>query len=258
MYPRIRLRILAALLLVLGIVSACRQTMHVADSRSQAFQVDGRLDSLPREDALEATILPYRQQLQVKMGTVIGYVAEEMPKRQPESSLTHWLGDVMYISATGITDRRVDFGLMNYGGIRLPSLAAGQITVGKVYELMPFDNFVSLVDVPGAALQELFDMIAAAKGGWPVSSHVYLELKQGKAQNIRIGGRPLDPVRIYTVATSSFLADGGDGLKMLMQAPREDLPVMIRDAIIAHITDLNSRGEQIRSDSTGRMIRLAD
>lgn len=249
---------LTALLLVLGSISACRQTVHLADSRSQVLRIDGQLDSLPREESLEATIAPYRRLLQDKMNTVIGTVAEEMPKHQPESSLTHWLGDVMYISATGITDRRVDFGLMNYGGIRLPSLAAGPITVGKVYELMPFDNFVSLVDVSGAGLQELFDMIAAAKGGWPVSSHIYVELKQGKAQNIRISGQPLDPSRIYTVATSSFLADGGDGLKMLMQAPREDLPVMIRDAIIDYITALNDRGSEIRSDSTGRMIRLAD
>src|SRR5690606_10630628 len=45
------------------------------------------------------------------------------------------------------------------------------------------------------------------------------------------GGAPLDPLRTYTVATSDFLANGGDGYHMLAGAPafyrRADGPTVV-------------------------------
>ena len=50
----------------------------------------------------------------------------------------------------------VDFVVLNYGGLRIQSMAAGPITMSKVYELMPFDNTLVVVDLLGSELNDLF------------------------------------------------------------------------------------------------------
>ena len=44
---------------------------------------------------------------------------------------------------------------MNHGGIR-SYIPKGNITTGKIFELMPFDNLIVLQEVKGSVLQQFF------------------------------------------------------------------------------------------------------
>ena len=100
------------------------------------------------------------------MMVIIGHSDIPLTKAQPESTLGNFMADAMLVAGQRI-DPDVVAAIGNYGGIRLPYIAPGPITRGKVYELMPFDNTLNIIEIPGAVLQQFCDAMAARKG-WPM------------------------------------------------------------------------------------------
>jgi 2',3'-cyclic-nucleotide 2'-phosphodiesterase (5'-nucleotidase family) len=240
---------------MLFILPSCARKMHQAGVNPVLYQVDKDLDTISGVANLEVMIAPFRDSMDKEMGSVIGYIEEEMPRKQPESTLTHWMGDLTYTAGKKYSGKEIDFAVLNHGGIRVSYVAQGPITVGKVFEIMPFDNLLSVLTLTGEDVQRFFDLIAYKNGGWPVSKQVYVELEGNEAINIKINGEYLKADKLYTVATTSFLADGGDGLDFLKKVPRTDYPVFIRDIIIEDIKSKNAKGEKISATGTGRMVR---
>lgn len=240
--------------LLIGIFSiACKQTIHIAQVASSNITVGSGEDGLKANEDILATIAPYKEEMEKEMTRTIGVIGSDMQKKKPESSLTNWLGDVLYRQSILISGMEVDFALMNFGGIRLPALPKGPITVGKVYELMPFDNFIVIVEIPGQSVLELFDMIAKSGGGWPLSEQVFLSISGENVEQILIKGQEVDPKGIYKIATSNFLADGGDKSTMLMNHPRFEFDEMIRDLIVKDIEEMTRKGAEVSAPESGRM-----
>ena len=245
------------LAIVLLFATACAKQIHISyvDSSHSTVHRDSWQD-LPPDTVMLQLIAPFKDQLEQEMTTIIGVLAEDFKKAQPESALTNWIGDLMHTQGRKVSGKQIDFGLMNYGGIRLPNLPAGPITIGKIYELMPFDNVITILEVPGKDVLALFELIAAKKGGFPVSHHVEMGIKNGALEFLRIKGEAIDPDRIYTLSTTSFLADGGDGLKMLMNQPRTDYEWTIREAIIDYVKFVSINNKPIQAPSGGRMVLI--
>lgn len=137
-----------------------------------------------------------------------------------------------------------DFSVQNGGGIRA-SLPAGVVTRKHVFSMLPFDNSIVVEELSGAQVQALFDHLATIKptlGAW---GHVggasaELDLAKGKASNVRIGGKPLDPAASYRVATNAFLAIGGDGYDVLRRAARRwDTAQYQRDCLVDFLRERN-------------------
>lgn len=241
------------LLVGLFLVS-CTRKMHVAYVEPTAYAVKSESDTSEVNEDIIAMIAPYKEQLIAEMSSMIGMIGEQMPKQKPESSLTHWLGNVLQRQANAATNMDIDFSLMNWGGIRLPEIPQGPITVGKVYELMPFDNYIVLIEVSGAEVREIFNMIAASGGGWPVCNQVFMSMKDGQLVDLKIGGEDVRDEKTYLMATSNFLGDGGDGLTMLPGNTRFEIDVLIRDAIIKDIKEMTIRNQAIVASKSGRML----
>lgn len=200
-------------------------------------------------------IEPYRQKLEAEMGRTIGYASQTMKKMQPESSLGNWFGDMLHRQAERVSGLEIDFAFMNYGGIRLPELSAGDITVGKIFELMPFDNYLVVIEMPGSEVIKLMEAIGSKKGGWPVSSQIKATYySDGKLKQLLIHGQECNKDKTYKVASSNFLADGGDKLDFLVSLKRIDYTVWIRDLMISDIEMFTQEGKQVWADIDGRMI----
>jgi 2',3'-cyclic-nucleotide 2'-phosphodiesterase (5'-nucleotidase family) len=122
---------------------------------------------------------------------------------------------------------------MNYGGLRIPVLSKGDITIGRIYELMPFDNFLVLMKIKGSVLQEVLHHIAA-DGGWPVSG-IKMKIVNGKAYEVFINNELLQDEREYQLLISDYMADGGDKLEMLKNISYDNSGVFVRDAVISYI-----------------------
>jgi 2',3'-cyclic-nucleotide 2'-phosphodiesterase (5'-nucleotidase family) len=242
----------AACVLVVLSMSGCAQVWHTADLSHQKYPIEAS-NGLVASDtfALGNTLAPFRKRMETEMNREIGVVEVVMPKSGVESLLSNWFGDMIYRQATRIAGTPLDFAFMNSGGIRLSEMPAGTLHVGKIYELMPFDNFLVIVDMSGQDVEHLFQKIVTKKGGWPVSSHISCDLSPNLM--ISINGEPLDANRVYKVATSNFLADGGDLLDFMVGLPRKDYPIWIRDMMVDDVEEQTAAGLPVRSVLDGRL-----
>jgi 2',3'-cyclic-nucleotide 2'-phosphodiesterase (5'-nucleotidase family) len=108
-----------------------------------------------------------------------------------------------------------ELGLTNKGGLRA-HLTAGPLTRRMLFELLPFDNTLVSLTLTGAQLRAVLQG-SLAEGRRPLEigggSYRYTERDGARLLvDVTVAGQPLDDARSYRIATSSFLARGGDGL----------------------------------------------
>ncbi|WP_162428606.1 5'-nucleotidase C-terminal domain-containing protein [Pontibacter pudoricolor] len=242
-------RYITALLLATSVVG-CQQKVWQPQASLQ--QTDVAVDStLTADPETEAMIAPYRKQVTAKMSEVIGTAPVELRKAEYESTLGNFVVDLLLQETNKLVDEPVDMAQTTNGGLRVP-LPAGPITVGHIFELMPFENEVVVLTLDGPATQELFDF-AAKTGISPIANATYT-IQNGKATNVKIGGKPLDTTRNYTIVTSDYLAGGGDNMEMFKKAIRsEKVGMMMRDMILKHIKELTAAGKPIVADTAKRV-----
>ncbi|WP_165871513.1 5'-nucleotidase C-terminal domain-containing protein [Flaviaesturariibacter flavus] len=205
----------------------------------------------PVDSGLVRLLQPYRDSVDRSMNEVVGTAEKALDKKQPEGALGNFMVDAFFYGAEKSFGIKPDAGILNYGGIRLTQLAAGPVTRGKIFELMPFDNLLVLQKVPGSVLQELLDLTAKGKG-WPVHG-ITMEIRDGKAVNVMINGAPLDPNRTYTLVNSDYVANGGDQAAMLKSIPQQSVGYLQRDALFDYIKYLKSQGKNITANEEKRV-----
>lgn len=155
-----------------------------------------------------------------------------------------------------------DVAVMNPGGVRA-DLPAGPLSFGQVYEVLPFDNTVAVLQLTGAELRRLLALAHAHERGavFAVSGlQVTLTRCPGPQRfqdATREGGRPLETEGTYRVAVPDFLARGGDGLGPVTRAlppERVDLApargMDLREALIAYG---RARGGTLSAPPLGRV-----
>lgn len=197
---------------------------------------------------------PYKKGVDTQMKVIIGHTDIPLTKAQPESTLGNFVADAQLMAAKAI-DPKTEISISNYGGIRVPYIDPGPLTRGKMYELMPFDNMLTIVEIPGTVLKQFCNHIAKGKG-WPVSG-ISFTIKDKQAENILINGQPLDEHRYYKVATSDYVARGGDNCDFLSTEKKRFTSIFIRDAMMAYVTRLEQAGKPLHPQIENR-IRYAE
>ncbi len=231
------------LFLAIALVTVSCGGSKQATSTSLLFK-DYRIEKEARQDSTLVNMLkPYAASLNATMNKVVGWSANGLEREQPESAMGNMMADCIRIMAEKKFERKVDAGFMNHFGIR-STIPKGNITVGKIYEIMPFDNLVVLQEVKGSILKEFLDKTASA-GGWPVSAGVKLQMKDKKAVNITINNKPLDENATYVIANSDYLASGGDNCEMLRKVPMISKGYLLRDALMEFIGGYTKQGKPV-------------
>lgn len=156
-----------------------------------------------------------------------------------ESPLGQFLADLTRGAAAQATGQTVDLALQNGGGIR-NELPAGKLTYGDVFEVLPFDNRLALVKMPGSALTELFRRSLLGSHGILIPSSGYRVLSRCDGEELKVelvqdSGQPIDPARKYTVATSDFLALGGDNFGVIVPTLGEGAVKVFDDITLREI-----------------------
>jgi len=206
---------------------ACKSYDHLAKVSATSMKI---VPATPDSQVYQL-IYPYKSDLDAKMNDVLANCPEMMSKGRPESLLTNWVADALYNQEIKAYSVPVAFAFQNYGGIRVNTLGQGQVTLNKIFEIMPFDNTLVLVNLTGTELQKFFDFMAAG-GGSPVSSSARYMIEQGKPTQITIHGQAIDSSGSYYVAMTDYIANGGDNLVYLKDKPRLDNNVLVRDLLI--------------------------
>ncbi len=231
-------------------------SLLVAASCSQSYKITQhtpgsvKVKDVSPDSNLNNLIKPYKDQLDVKMSELIGRADTTLTKKQPESTLGNFMADAQLMVAREI-DQTVSISVANYGGIRISYLTGGDIRLRNMYELMPFDNKLVIIEVSGTLLHQLCDHMAAL-GGWPVSGMSYI-IKDKKAINILVGDKQLNEQTTYKVAISDYVANGGDNCDFLKTARQHATDILIRDALIGYVRSFSAQNKPLHSSLENRV-----
>ena len=140
--------------------------------------------------------------------------------RATECSMGNLVADAML---DRVGDQGVTIAIQNGGGLRA-SIDTGEITMGEVLTVLPFQNTLATFELKGsdvvAALENGASQIEEGAGRFaqvaglrytfdktaePGSRIVSVEVKKGD------GFEPIDPEAVYMVATNNYMRGGGDG-----------------------------------------------
>lgn len=245
-----RPRLASALVVSLLAAAACQRgplqaTARLAPSTSQPVG-----SAIVPDAGAAAYIQPFHDQVEKQMNQVLGTAPVPLAKNPGENPLGNFMADLQRTAATNATGHPVDLGVMTNGGIRT-ELPAGNITLGNVFELMPFENELIVLDAPGPVVQQLFDYAAPIR--MAVSGATYTVGPDKRPLDIRIGGQPFDPARTYTIALSDYLAGGGDHMEFLKAAPLHHTGLLLRTVIVDHIKALTAAGQPVTAQVENRV-----
>ena len=121
--------------------------------------------------------------------------------------------DLLLNRSREVFEQDVDVSLMNHlRGLRAP-LNMGPVTLGEVFQVMPFENNVVLLELDGQSLEVVADFVAESANSmlWPVS----FQVTETGAENLRLNGKPIEMDKTYILAVSDYMANGGSGFQML-------------------------------------------
>ena len=198
-----------------------------------------------------AIVDEYTASVSYKMEEVIGNCPQTIRKSAPESPLYNLTGDALIWMAKEYMDIDADVSLYNSGGLR-SEISAGDLTIGDVYAVYPFDNVLSIVTLKGSDLKTMFNYVASS-GGLPVSSSVKLVISNKKVKSVTVNGKSIDNNKTYTVATIDYLVE----LKRYgfeNATSRSDSPEVIRDYFVEYFRHLAEQNNgKITAKTDGRV-----
>jgi 2',3'-cyclic-nucleotide 2'-phosphodiesterase (5'-nucleotidase family) len=226
------------------LLTACTQVGELTKADAQVIAIN---DSQGIDSEIESLITLYRDSLELIMDKELCQSLTDFPKvkGQTETRLGNLVADLCLEKGRQLTESKIDACMMNIGGLR-SSLPTGSITLGNVYELMPFDNELVLVTLPANEVDSMFKYLAI-KGGDPVSG-ITMGIKDAQAVHPMIGDQAVETGKTYTILTSDYLSNGGDNMTFFTEGHRveiEFLGLKVRDAIAAHFTEKGNKGEAI-------------
>lgn len=207
------------------------------------------------DSSIYKTINPYKKSYDEQMTKVIAHAEGAFLKADVESTLGNLFCDAVLLQTKkllGKDSSMLDAAVFNKGGLR-NSLPKGSITVGNIFELMPFDNEVVLLKLSGAQFKDMLDKIVE-KGGIPVGG-IRLTMHGTHAVDVTVNGKNFDETKNYWVVTSDYLANGGDNYSFFKNAAeRKPMNVLLRNVIIDYCNYMTQeRGLPLKPYLDGRI-----
>jgi 2',3'-cyclic-nucleotide 2'-phosphodiesterase (5'-nucleotidase family) len=213
--------------------------------------------AIPDDPALAAYIAPYAARIKASFGQPLVKAPQGLfrGRRGEENLLGYWVADTMREAAEHAIDAPVRFAITNSGGLRA-NLRPGQLKVEDIYELMPFENELVVVELTGAEVVQVVREGLLRRGGEPSSGvRVKVEGTPAKA-TLTItwaDGSPIDPAEVVKVATTDYLYGGGDSIPTLKKGRRPfTTGLTLRQILLDHCAALGKAGHDLLPPAPGR------
>lgn len=143
--------------------------------------------------------------------------------RAQECTMGNLIADAMLAR---VADQGISIAFQNSGGIRA-SIDAGQITMGDILTVLPFQNTLSTFQVTGAVLVEAlengvsqveegagrFPQVAGMSYAFDASAEV-----GSRISDVMVGDMAIDLAKVYGVVSNNYVRNGGDGYAMFKTA----------------------------------------
>jgi len=222
------------------------------------------VDSTLTDDAaVNSVIAPYAEKVR-SLTLVIGRFDSDFHKTAPGGgSIGGFVADGIRFEAERRSGKPVALAIMNAGGLRKNEIKAGDIRASDIFELLPFENTLIVVDLTGAQLVKLLPL-----GVRDASSGVRIHFKwndQNRAEFIsgklvENDGREsdIDPDKIYTVATIDYLYNLNSGPYGILHEAKKvtRLDVTVRDAMMDYVKAQTAAGRSFPIKGKDRFVQV--
>ena len=249
------IRILSFVSVVVIIIVSCSSRHYSVQSVDyQRVTIDSLFDAAPDAEAM-AFLAPFKVKVDSLMSPVVGRVACDMISDRPESKLSNLLADILIWAGKDFDEKPV-ISVYNMGGIRA-SLSKGDVTIGNVIDVAPFENKLCFMTLKGSQVITLFEQIAY-RGGEGVNHNVRAIIgKDRKLVSLKINGEEVNPEADYRIATIDYLADGNDGLPILKAGTNRkmltDKSNNLRFKIMDFFREKMKEGHEVDAEIEGRI-----
>jgi 5'-nucleotidase/UDP-sugar diphosphatase len=184
--------------------------------------------ALADEPRTAAVVKSYEDRLGTELNTVVATSrvpldADTLRLRAGETNLGDLFADAMRAAANA------DITIVNSGSIRGDRVfPAGAITRRTVIEMHPFGGVICKVAVTGRIVLQALDSgvakLPVTAGQFPQVSGLTMRVATDavvghRVSDVRVGGQPLDPNKVYTVALTDYMLMGGDDYAMFVNQP---------------------------------------
>jgi len=207
------------------------------------------LRSAQPDGAIAARVAAYASAAAPRAQKAVGRIGGVFERSaRTDASAGRLIADAQWLATRAPERGGAAFALMNPGGVRSDLRCAGSepppctITYGEAFTMQPFGNSLTVLTLSGAQVRQMLeDQQRPGRSGpsflIPSSSLTYrwaARAEHGqRVQDLRVSGVPLDPAADYRLTVNSFLADGGDGIVMLVNGRNKLGGELDIDALIA-------------------------
>lgn len=210
--------------------------------------------SFAAAEDIEALIEPLRAPIQTLVQTPVTDIAADIDGsretcRAQECEMGNTVAEAMLAE---VAAQGVQIALANGGGVRA-SLTAGTVTLGDVLSVLPFQNTLYTLEIPGAAvvaaLEHGVNGVEEGAGRFPQVAGLRFKLdlsvapNEGRVSEVEVAGpdgwAPIDPSATYGLVTNNFMAGGGDGYAMLKESGMNgyDTAIDLAEVLARYLTE---------------------
>ncbi|HEX8048381.1 5'-nucleotidase C-terminal domain-containing protein [Rhizobium sp.] len=223
----------------------------VKDAKGDPILLDA---SVKPDPAIAARVQEMAKPIEELRHKVIGSTLDTIEAarevcRVRECSMGNLVADAILDRTKG---QGISIAIQNGGGLRA-SIGAGDISMGGVLTVLPFQNTVATFQLTGAdvkaALENGLSQIDEGAGRFPQVSGLKYTFDKSKPSGSRLvsvtvqeGAEfvPLDPDKTYGVVSNNYMRAGGDGYSVFAQKGKNaydfgpDLAGVVADYLAAH------------------------
>ncbi|MBO0322508.1 5'-nucleotidase C-terminal domain-containing protein [Muricauda sp. CAU 1633] len=202
--------------------------------------------SLEEVDSISNFVEPFRNRINEVLDSTLAYAPKPflLDDGARNTSMGNLMADIVLEEASPIfksrTGNDLDFVVLNYGGVR-SIISAGKVTARNAYEVMPFENYIAIVEMSGTAVRELIGFLSTASRVHPIAGMQIVLDKNGSLESVNIQGEPFDENRTYFVGTSDYLVQGGPSIGFFKDTlSTTHIDYLLRNAIIDHFKKVDT------------------
>ena len=198
---------------------------NITEAKGEPILIDA---AVTEDAATVARIAELAQPLEEIRNKVVAQTAEPIGGdravcRAMECTMGNLIADAMLAR---VADQGISVAIQNGGGIRA-SIDAGEVTMGDVLTVLPFQNTLSTFEVTGAVLVEALEngvgQVEEGAGRFPQVAGMTFAFDASaeagsRVSDVMIGGMVVDMDKVYGVVSNNYVRNGGDGYKMFKTA----------------------------------------
>lgn len=213
-------------------------------------EIDGKKipvsDEYTNNAQIENFIAPYRDHINNDLDSTLAWapVTYTKSKGKWQTNIGNLMADVTFEKADKFfylrEKKHVDICLLNHGGIRA-TIPQGRVTARTSFEVMPFENSLVVMALNGQQLWDIAAYIANERKPHPLAGMFIVMDKDDSIKKVSVQGKPIENNKTYYIATSDYLAGGGDNMAFFRKATGSyDMDYKLRDLYIDYFKEVDT------------------